>query len=81
MFQLVSCSFSTIPICPFLIQRIFPFTCNIIMVHVCMNTQAQTPTNTLVVYAESLYRACSWLVDVQGVLQASDIPKIYVGMY
>ena len=24
MFQLVSCSFSTIPICPFLIQRIFP---------------------------------------------------------
>ena len=28
MFQLVSCSFSTIPICPFLIQRIFPFTCN-----------------------------------------------------
>ena len=27
MFQLVSCSFSTIPICPFLIQIIFPFTC------------------------------------------------------
>ena len=29
MFQLVPCSFSTIPICPFLIQRIFPYTCTI----------------------------------------------------
>ena len=28
MSQLVSCSFSTIPICLFLNQRIFPFTCN-----------------------------------------------------
>ena len=28
--RLVSCTFSTIPICPFLIQRIFPFTCLII---------------------------------------------------
>ena len=25
--ELVSCTFSTIPICPFLIQRIFSFTC------------------------------------------------------
>ena len=25
--ELVSCAFSTIPICPFLIQRIFSFTC------------------------------------------------------
>ena len=25
--RLVSCTFSTIPICPFLIQRIFSFTC------------------------------------------------------
>ena len=45
-----------------------------------MNTRAQTPRNALVHimvcthhgFAESLYRACSWLVDVQGVLQTSD---------
>ena len=45
-----------------------------------MNTRAQTPRNALVYthvcFAESLYRACSWLIDVQGVLQASDIQKL-----
>ena len=42
MFQLVSCSFSTIPICPFLIQRIFPFTCIIGIVEKVQETSSDT---------------------------------------
>ena len=54
------------------------------MVHVCMNTQAHTPRNAhvhmhiiiiILGLVQSLYRACSWLVHVQGILQASVVSK------
>ena len=55
------------------------------MLHVCMNTQTHTSKNTytcphlnnvIVDFPQSLYRACSWLVHLQGILQASAVTKV-----